>query len=346
MRAVVVNEFGVVPVVAEVPDPAPPPAGVVIEVASTGLCRSDWHGWIGHDSDIALPHVPGHELAGVIAAVGPAVRSWRPGQRVTTPFVCACGRCASCMRGELQVCDAQFQPGFTHWGSFAERVALDRADLNLVAVPDGVDLDTAASLGCRFATAYRAVVQLGRPREGDWVAVHGCGGVGLSAVMIAASRGARVIAVDVSGAALALAESVGAQATVNGARTDVVEAIRDLTGGGAALSVDALGSVPTAQSSIRCLRTRGRHVQVGLMAGDDAMATLPMDAVVAGELEVLGSHGMAAHAYPALLAEILDGTLAPEQLIQRRITLGAAPEALAAMNAHRSQGITMIHPTG
>ncbi|MFC7583716.1 alcohol dehydrogenase catalytic domain-containing protein [Nonomuraea antimicrobica] len=175
----------------ELPDPSPAPHGAVIRVEATGLCRSDWHGWKGHDPDIkALPHVPGHELAGVVEAVGPDVRGWRPGARVTVPFICACGTCAACATGDQQVCERQTQPGFTHWGSFAEYVAIDHADVNLVAIPEDMAYVTAAGLGCRFATAFRAVAQVGEVRPGEWVAVHGCGGVGLSAVMIATAAGA------------------------------------------------------------------------------------------------------------------------------------------------------------
>nr|BFE83119.1 hypothetical protein GCM10020093_057200 [Planobispora longispora] len=185
---------------------------------ATGLCRSDWHGWQGHDADITrLPHVPGHELAGVLEAVGPEVRGWRPGDRVTIPFVAACGSCTACAAGDQQVCERQTQPGFTHWGSFAEYVAVENADVNLVALPPGMSFTTAASLGCRFATAFRAVVQVGGARPGEWVAVHGCGGVGLSAVMIAAAAGARVVAVDVSAEALRLAGEAGAAHVIGAA---------------------------------------------------------------------------------------------------------------------------------
>jgi alcohol dehydrogenase len=342
MRAVLYEQFRGAPEVVTVPDPECPEAGVVIEVAATGLCRSDWHGWMGHDPDIQLPHVPGHELSGVVAKVGPEVRDWTRGDRVTVPFVCACGECDTCRRGEQQVCEQQFQPGFTGWGSFAELVAIDRADVNLVRIPDGVDFEAAASLGCRFASAYRAVVHHGRPEPGDWVVVHGCGGVGLSAVMIAAAHGARVIAVDVAAAALRLAEDAGASVAVNGAERDVVAVVREVSGGGARVSIDALGTTTTCQDSIRCLGTRGRHVQVGLMVADDAMPPLPMGAVIAGELEIIGSHGMAAHAYPAMLAEIVDGTLAPQRLIQRRIGLAEAGAALAGFDERPTAGVTMV----
>src|SRR5215212_8822191 len=113
MRAVVYTDFGVPPTVRDVLEPACPRDGVVVEVGATGVCRSDWHGWQGHDPEIRLPHVPGHELAGTIVEVGREVRGWGVGDRVTVPFVCACGVCASCLAADQQVCDDQFQPGFT-----------------------------------------------------------------------------------------------------------------------------------------------------------------------------------------------------------------------------------------
>ncbi|MCW2606757.1 MAG: Alcohol dehydrogenase GroES domain protein, partial [Frankiales bacterium] len=190
MRALVFEEFGGPLEVREVDAPRPSPGGVVVRVEATGVCRSDWHAWQGHDPDVVLPHVPGHELAGVVEEVGAGVVRHRAGDRVTVPFVCACGRCPQCAAGEHQVCPHQTQPGFTHWGSYAELVALEAADVNLVALPEQVDATTAASLGCRYATAFRAVVQQGRVRPGEWVAVHGCGGVGLGAVQVAVAAGA------------------------------------------------------------------------------------------------------------------------------------------------------------
>jgi D-arabinose 1-dehydrogenase-like Zn-dependent alcohol dehydrogenase len=346
MRAVVFREFGGPITIEAVPEPAIHPDGAVIRVEATGLCRSDWHGWVGHDPDIALPHVPGHEFAGSIEAVGDRVTRWRPGDRVTVPFVCACGECPRCLAGDQQVCDDQFQPGFSGWGSFAELVAIRRADLNVIRLPDSMDFATAASLGCRFATSYRAVMAQGRVQAGEWVAVHGCGGVGLSAIQIAVAAGARVVAVDVSAAALDAARAAGAEVFVDAAETpDTSAAVVDATDGGAHLSIDALGSVGTCLASIRGLRKRGRHVQVGLMVADAATPAIPMDRVVAWELEILGSHGMAAHEYPAMLARIADGRLRPDRLIGRTISLDAAPAALAAMGGPASAaGMTVIAP--
>ncbi|MER6826217.1 alcohol dehydrogenase catalytic domain-containing protein [Streptosporangium sp. NPDC000563] len=343
MRAVLFDAFGADPEVREVPAPEPPPGGAVIRVEATGLCRSDWHGWQGHDPDIrVLPHVPGHEFAGVVEAVGTGVASWRPGDRVTVPFVCACGSCPACLAGDQQVCEHQTQPGFTRWGSFAEYVAVDHADVNLVRLPEEMAFTTAASLGCRFATSYRAVTAVGRVRPDEWVVVHGCGGVGLSAVMIAAAAGARVIAVDVSPGALELARRFGAVACVGAGapEADVPARVRELTSGGAHVSIDALGSPATCVASIESLRRRGRHVQIGLLPG---LTPLPMGRVIGYELELLGSHGMAAHAYPAMLEAVADGALSPDALLTRSIGLEEAGAALASIGS--VPGVTMILPS-
>ncbi|WP_037909239.1 alcohol dehydrogenase catalytic domain-containing protein [Actinacidiphila yeochonensis] len=344
MRAVWFGEFGVLPEVREVPDPAPPPGGAVVRVAATGLCRSDWHGWMGHDDGIALPHVPGHEFAGEVVAVGADVRRWRGGERVTAPFVCACGDCPACARGDQQVCERQEQPGFTHWGSFAEYVVVHRADVNLVALPEELPYSVAAALGCRFATAYRAVAARGRARPGEWVAVHGCGGVGLSAVAVAASCGARVVAVDPSPGALRLAGTLGAAVCLapGGSAPETAEAVRAATSGGAHLSLDALGSAATCAASVLGLRARGRHVQVGLLA--EGAVEVPMGRVLALELELLGSHGMAAHAYPEMLRQVAAGSLRPDLLLGGSITLDEAPRALAALSQGSPTGITVITP--
>ncbi|WP_245423996.1 zinc-dependent alcohol dehydrogenase family protein [Methylovirgula sp. 4M-Z18] len=341
--ALVYEQFSAPPRVQTVADPAPAPDGVVIEVKATGLCRSDWHGWVGHDADIVVPHVPGHEFAGVIAAVGKQVRLWRPGDRVTMPFVAGCGACAECHAGHQQVCDHQFQPGFTHWGSFAQYVAVERADLNLVRLADEMDFATAASLGCRFATGFRAVIDQGKVSAGQWVAVHGCGGVGLSAIMIAAAAGANVIAIDIDDDKLAFARTIGACASVNAKQTlDVVAAVMDLSRGGAHVSIDALGSPVTCFNSVSNLRKRGKHVQIGLMLGDHANSAVPMAKVIGRELEILGSHGMQAYRYDAMLSMIAARKLAPEKLVGRKIALDESGAALMAMDAFQGTGVTVI----
>jgi alcohol dehydrogenase len=341
VQAVQYHAYGATPVLVDLPAPDCPADGVLIEVRATGVCRSDWHAWQGHDP-VPLPHVPGHELAGVITATGPEVTTRRTGERVTVPFVCGCGRCDYCAAGEAQVCPHQSQPGFTQQGSFAELVAVPAADLNVVPLPDDLDFVTAASLGCRFATSYRALTVHGRVRAGDWVAVHGCGGVGLSAVMIASALGARVVAVDVSGPALRLAGELGAQVLVEGG-PDAARRVVDASGGGAHVSLDAVGITDTAIASVSSLRPRGRHVQVGLLLGHDATPPLPMGAVVAKELEIYGSHGMAARDYPAMLELVASGAVRPDRLVGSVIGLADAGAALAAMSRPAtSAGMTVV----
>ncbi|EPL15645.1 zinc-dependent alcohol dehydrogenase family protein [Pseudomonas sp. CF161] len=344
MKAVVFEAFSAPPTVQTVADPTPENHGVVVKVMATGVCRSDWHGWVGHDTDIELPHVPGHELAGIVEAVGKDVTRWKVGDRITVPFVGGCGACPECSAGQHQVCNRQFQPGFTHWGSFAEYVSLHQADINLVALPESLDFTTAASLGCRFVTSFRAVVDQGQTRAGQWVAVHGCGGVGLSAVMIASAVGANVVAIDIAEDKLELARSLGAVATVNASRVaNVVEAVRDITQGGAHVSLDALGHPTTCFNSISNLRKRGKHVQVGLMLGEHSTPIIPMSTVIAKELEILGSHGMQAHRYDAMFAMMQSGKLAPQKLIGRTISLEQSIEALMNMDKFEVAGVTVVN---
>ena len=344
MKAVIFRTFQETPGLQDVPDPNPTPTGVVIAVKATGICLSDWHGWMGHDPDIKLPHVPGHELAGEIVAVGKQVQHWRKGDRVTLPFVGGCGHCGQCLSGNHQVCDTQFQPGFTHWGSFAEYVAIDYADTNLVALPTTIDFTTAASLGCRFATAFRALIAQGQTTAGQWVAIHGCGGVGLSAIMIAHAIGARVIAIDIKQNALELASSFGAQHCINAnTETNIADTVRELSNGGVDVSIDAIGSLQTCYDSVTNLRKRGKHIQVGLMTEDAGDARIPMAQVIANELEILGSHGMQAYRYHDMLAMIEQGRLQPEKLVSQHVNLQQSIDVLTNMHQTTDSGITVIN---
>lgn len=343
MRAAVYEKFQGPIIIQNIPDPTPKVDGVVVKVNATGLCRSDWHGWMGHDPDIILPHVPGHELAGTIVEIGKDIKNFKIGDRVTIPFVAGCGSCGECKSGNQQVCDNQSQPGFTHYGSFAEYVALDYADTNLVKLPEEINDETAATLGCRFITAFRAIVEQGKVSEGQHVAIHGCGGVGLSAIMIANALGAQVTAIDINNDTLELAKQIGAHSAVNASNTNVVEAIKDITKGGAHVSMDALGSEITCLNSIASLKKRGKHIQVGLMTENHKHPNIPMDKVLADELEIIGSHGMQAHKYPKMLKMIVEGKLSPEKLIEKTITLEEATIALPNMNKFQNKGVLVVN---
>lgn len=343
MRAARYEAFSGPIEIIDLPDPVPPSDGVVISVEANGVCRSDWHAWVGHDSSITLPHVPGHEMAGTVVAVGPEVSEFAEGDRVTAPFVLGCGICGQCRSNNQQVCERQYQAGFDGWGAFAEFVALPYADVNLVRLPETMAASTAAGLGCRFSTAFRAVVDQGQVGPGGSLAVWGCGGVGLSAVMVGAALGAEVYAVDINDDALELARRFGAVATFNASDgSDVAHAIRSATDGGADVSIDALGSTATSISSIRSLRVRGRHIQVGLMLGDDAKPSIPMWRLHANEIELYGSHGMPAWRYPAMLEMVADGTLDPQALVTRTLTLSEGADHLRRLASFPGTGFAVI----
>lgn len=346
MRALTYAAFGGPISLTDLADPAPPPGGAVVQVHASGLCRSDWHAWAGHDDDVTtLPHVPGHEFAGVVEAVGAGVDPTWLGRSVTAPFVQACGTCEECRRGNGQVCPHQRQPGSTDPGSFAELVVVHAAQTNLVALPEGLAPAAAAGLGCRVATSYRAIAHRARVQDGERVAVFGCGGVGLAAIAVAASRGARVVAVDASPGPLALARTAGAEVAVLAGPTAVDEVVAS-TDGGADVTVDAVGGATILRDAVLALRRRGRHVQIGLLPPAAGRPEVPMGRVIGWELDILGSHGMAAQDYPELLADLVSGRLSLTALGApgEPMSLAQAAAALPLIGTSPSMGLAVADP--
>ncbi|HUR43098.1 MAG TPA: alcohol dehydrogenase catalytic domain-containing protein [Aestuariivirga sp.] len=344
MRAALFETFRQPLHVTDVPDPACPPDGAVIRVMACGVCRSDHHAWAGVDPDVVVPHVPGHEFAGVIVETGPNCTRWKRAERVTAPFILACGECPDCLGGDPTICNHQHIAGFSSWGAFAELIAVPHADFNLVRIPETLDFPETAGMGCRVTTSFRALVDRAKLQAGEWLAVHGCGGVGLSAVMIGAAVGARVVAVDVNDAALAMAETLGASATLNVTGiTDVGGTLRHMTDGGAHVSLDALGITQTFHNSIRSLRKLGRHVQIGMPVGKHVEPTIPLlETVYSRQISIMGTRGIAASRFPALLAMVAAGRIDPARLITKRIGLDEAGAAIAAMDGFTGSGITVI----
>lgn len=340
MRAAVMRAPNEPLTIETVPDPETPADGAVVAVKATGVCRSDWHAWTGHDP-VALPHVGGHELAGVVVDVGPETKRVKTGARVTLPFCLGCGACESCVGGETQLCLNGVHPGFSTWGSFAQLVAVPHADVNLIELPDTIDFKDAAALGCRFMTAWAGVHVHGRVRAGDWVAVHGCGGVGLAATMIATAAGAQVVAVDLDPGKLATAREFGAVATVDASADDPVKSIRALTGGGAHVSIDAIGQPSVIDASVRSLRRRGVHVQIGLLLGDDAVPAVQMARLVYMELRIAGTLGMSVRHYPALLRAVAAGSVDPRRLVTKTIGLEQISDELELMSRFGQTGVTV-----
>ena len=327
--------------IQSVPIPDVPPKGALIEVRASGICRSDWWGWQGFDADIKLPHVPGHEFAGVISKIGPEVSKWKEGDRVTAPFVCGCGGCRECESGHPQVCSHQTQPGFTHWGSFSEFVVVHEADFNLVALPDHISYLTAASLGCRFGTSYHALTTQAAISKGQSVAILGCGGVGLSAVMIGAALGAKMIAVDINQAKLNLATRLGATHTINLNEKDhTIETIQHLNGGSLDVTIDALGKEELINFGLDSLRPRGKHIQIGLM--ENELPRIAMDKVISKELEVIGSHGVAAAKYPEMFELTSSGVCDPGELVTGVVSLEEGLGIIENMGAAPPVGVAVI----
>ncbi|GAA0716885.1 alcohol dehydrogenase [Halorubrum trapanicum] len=353
MRAAILREYGEPLAVREIPDPEPAPDGAVVRVDACGVCRSDWHAWAGHgewaDDRVPRGQVLGHEPAGEVVAVGDEVDRFRPSDRVVVPFSLGDGTCPHCRRGAGNVCEDGRALGFESAapGAFAERVAVPAADYNLVERPDWLGATAAAALGCRYMTAYHALAERAAVGGGDAVAVHGCGGVGLSAVQIAAALGARVIAVDVDDDALALATEFGAGETVNpggdGANDSVPERVRDLTDGGADVSLDALGIAETCRNSVRSLRPRGTHVQVGLTTdAERGEVSLPTDWMTRWEISFIGSRGMPPTSYPDLFAMIESTGIDPGALVARELALSEVSDRLAAMNEYAVRGVEVV----
>jgi len=354
MRAAVLEAYGEPLTIRDRDAPAPDPDGAVVEVEACGVCRSDWHAWQGHgdwaDDDVPLGQVLGHEPAGRVVATGDQVTTVSPGDRVVVPFNLGDGTCGYCRNGHGNVCTDGWALGFEPSvpGAFAEQVAVPRADYNLVELPDGVGFDAAAALGCRYVTAFHALAHRADIAAGDRVTVHGCGGLGLAAVQIASALGASVIAVDIREEPLAMARDVGANTVVDAsAVADVPAAIETETDGGAEVSVDALGRAETCRNSVRSLRPRGTHVQVGLTTdAERGEVALPTDWITRWDIDVLGSRGMPPSRYDELLRLVAVGTLDPSELVTRQASLNAVSERLAAMTDYGTDGVELVTEFG
>lgn len=342
MRAAQITSWRAPLEICNLHEPAPEEGGVVLKLLACGVCRSDWHAWSGADPDVALPHVPGHEYCGEVVAVGKGVARWAVGDRVIAPFILACGSCADCAAGNQTICASQALPGFTHQGAFAEYISVPFADANLTALPDSIDPALAAGLGCRVTTAWHALTGRAALRAGEWLAVFGGGGVGISALLLGRALGARVAVVDIAPEKLAYAKALGADAVINAAETDAAEAVREVTGGGADLAVEALGVEATTVGALKSLRKLGRMVQVGMPAGDHCVMPIPMDAVYSGQLAIYGTRGMPSWRYPSLLSLMEGGHVDLSPLVTRHIALSEATKELQAFDGVAPPGVAVI----
>ncbi|WP_418282741.1 zinc-dependent alcohol dehydrogenase family protein [Halorubrum sp. DTA98] len=351
MRAAVLQAYGEPLSIRRLPEPDPAPDGAVVRVDACGVCRSDWHAWAGHgewaDDRVPRGQVLGHEPAGELVEVGERVERFAAGDRVVVPFSLGDGRCPYCRRGHGNVCSDGRALGFEPDapGAFAERVAVPAADYNLVDRPDWLSARDAAALGCRYMTAYHALAERAELSGGDWLAVHGCGGVGLSAVQIGSALGARIIAVDVDDEALANATETGADRVVNPSDVDgeVSDRLRELSDGGVDVSMDALGIAETCRSSVRSVRPRGTHVQVGLTTDvERGEVSLPTDWMTRWEVSFVGSRGMPPTNYDDLFALIEASDVDPGSLVSRELALSDVSDRLAAMDDYEVRGVEVV----
>ena len=340
MRAAVLREYNADLSIEEVEMPACPDDGVVLKVLACGVCRSDWHGWSGEHPRVKPGQIQGHEYCGEVVEAGPGSQ-WQVGDKLVAPFILACGTCPQCREGQQHTCFDQRLPGFIEPGAFAEYVAVPR-DFNLARLPEGMSPTLAAGLGCRVTTAWHALTGRAELQGGEWLAVHGTGGIGLSAAILGRALGAHVVVVDVVPEKLEHALSLGMDAAVNAAEEDAAAKIKEITGGGAHVSVEALGIPQTVNASIRCLRPLGRHVQVGMPVGHHAVQEVDMNAVYMANLALYGTRGMPSHRYPSLLGLITRGKVDMSPLIAREIPLSQAGAELAAFNGPTPPGVAVI----
>jgi len=339
MRAAVVRDFNQDLSIETVPDPICPDNGVVLKVEACGVCRSDYHGWTGGHPKVKNGSILGHEYCGTVVEAGPnAVR--KVGERLIAPFILSCGSCPACQTGVSNTCADQIVPGFGTPGAYAEFVAVPY-DHNLVTLPDSLSPALAAGLGCRVTTAWHALTDRAHAQAGDWVAVHGTGGIGLSVLLLAKMLGCQVVVVDVVDEKLQHAKEHGADATVNAAREDAVTAILDITNGGAQVSIEALGIQQTTNASIECLATLGRHVQIGMPTGDGRM-DVNMRAIYMKQLSFFGTRGMPSWKYPRLLDLIERGSVDISPMVAREVRLEDASAELRAMGGPTSPGTAVI----
>jgi len=266
------------------------------------------------------------------------VKNLKPGTRVVVPLAQSCGICEDCRTGHSNHCLGAGMGGYARYG------LLSHADFNCAPLPDKIDFVEASAMGCRYVTAFHGILDQGQVKADETVVVYGCGGVGLSAIQIAAALGARVIAVDLDDRKLELAKKAGASDVINGKKTDPVKAEMDLTHGGADVSVDALGIAATCRNAVLSLRKRGRHIQIGLTTqGEKGEVALPIDQIVFKELQITGSLAIQSFRYPAMLSMVERGRLAPRELITETIPIEKAFGVLEQMSKFENVGISVIN---
>lgn len=316
--------------VEEVPTPTPGRGEILIRVAGCGVCHTDLH-YTDHGTPTFKqpPMILGHEISGIVEAVGEGVETRGPGDRVLVAAVTSCGACDACREGRENICAHGEMLGNHIDGGFAEYVVAPAKDT--FALPQEVPLVEGSIIADALTTPYHAVVNRGQVRPGDAVIVFGCGGVGLNVVQMAAAQGARVVAVDISDDKLAWARRLGAAATVNPASVERMDKeLRRATGGGADVAFEVVGKSVTQEQAVSSLKTGGRAVFVGY--SPDTM-TLNAGRVMFRELEVVGSLGCRPVDYPRVIEMVRQGRVQLEPLVTHRFPLDGVAEAFDTLRS-------------
>lgn len=264
MKAAVLRELGGPIRIEEVDTPVPGSGEVLVKVEACGVCHSDLHlaegGWDMLRGITKVPLIGGHEIAGVVAALGEGVTELKIGDRVGVPWLhWTCGQCEYCRSGRETLCGKQKITGCTVDGGFAEYVKAPAS--HTAKLPGNLRPEEAAPLLCAGLTVYKALKNAG-VAEGQRVAVFGVGGLGHMAVQIARAMGAQVCAIDVSDDKLALAKSLGAEMTVNAATEQVPKQVRAF--GGAHVALVTSASAAAYETALRCLRKGGTLAVAGM----------------------------------------------------------------------------------
>jgi 6-hydroxycyclohex-1-ene-1-carbonyl-CoA dehydrogenase len=334
MKAALFRGTGAPLTVEKVDDPAAGPGQVVVRVAACGVCHTDLH-YIDHGTPTfkAPPMVLGHEVAGTIAQIGAGVDGFASGDHVLIAAVLSCGHCNACRSGRENICDSGIMLGNHIDGGYAEYIAVPAKDV--FRLPDEIPLVEGAIIADALTTPYHAVVNRGRVVPGDRVVVIGCGGVGLNVIQMAATLGARVIAIDIASGKLDWAKRLGAFAVIDASTTDRPDRmVKELTDGrGADVAFEVVGRPGTQELGLACLRTGGRLVLVGYSPHE---MKLNSGRVMFRELEVVGSLGCRPLDYPRVIELVRQGRIRLAELVTHRFPLDRIDDAFDTLREGRA----------
>jgi threonine dehydrogenase-like Zn-dependent dehydrogenase len=313
--------------IRDFPDPTPGEGEVVVEIKASGMCGSDLHNYRRpKESSLAAPIIVGHEPCGVIAAVGPGVppAEARVGDRVMVHHYWGCAVCEHCRGGWAQMCNRMTATVFGRTGHGAHAPYMKMPARTMVALPESLSFSAGAAIACGTGTAYGALRRI-RLSGRDTIAIFGQGPVGLSATQLAVAMGARVIALDVSAERLARAREFGADAVIDPARDDAVEAIRALTRGlGADLSLDTSSAPSARQAAVQCVRAWGTACYVG--EGGNVTLDVSPD-MLRRQVSVVGSWTFSTMGQAECAAFIADRGIDVDHLFTHQWKLDQAEEA-------------------